>query len=47
MNLKISYIFDKTLILSIICSNYCDNNENRIFKEEESFDILKTFDLTK
>ena len=40
MNSKISDIFDKSLVLSIICSKCCDNND-RIFKEqEESIKIL-------
>ena len=43
---KISYIFDKTLVLSIIGSK-CDNNNERIFKEEESIEILKVLDLIK
>ena len=37
------YIFDKTLILSIICSK-CDINDENIFKEVESIEILKIFD---
>ena len=35
-----SYIFEKTLVLSIICSK-CKNEDEKVFKEEESFDILK------
>ena len=34
-NPKISYIFEKTLVLSIICSK-CGNDDEKIFKEEES-----------
>ena len=30
---KISYILEKTLVLSIICS-YCKNEDEKIFKEE-------------
>ena len=41
---KISYIFDKTLVLSIIGSK-CDNNNERIFKEEESIEILTIIGL--
>ena len=43
-NAKISYIFEKTLVLSIIGSN-CENEDEKVFKEEESIDILKTLDL--
>ena len=38
--LKSSYIFDKTLVLSVISSKCCNNN-NRIFEEKESIEILK------
>ena len=31
---KISYILDKTLVLSVICSK-CKNEDEKIFKEEE------------
>ena len=44
MNPKISYIPNKTLVLSIFCCECGDNNE-RIFKEEESVDILKILGL--
>ena len=37
-----SYI--KTLVLSIICSK-CKNENEKIFKEEESFEILKILGL--
>ena len=36
-NSKISYIFDQTLVLSIIC-NKCSSNDEKIFKEEESIE---------
>ena len=39
-NPKISYIFEKTLVFSIICSNF-GNEDQKIFKEEESIEILK------
>ena len=39
---KISNILEKTLVLSIICSK-CKNEEEKIFKEEESIKILKFF----
>ena len=32
-NLRISYNFEKTLVLSIICSK-CSNEDIKIFKEE-------------
>ena len=41
---KLSYILEKTLVLSIIC-NKCKNEDEKIFKEEESFEILKIFCL--
>ena len=37
---KISHIFEKTLVLSFICSK-CKNEDEKIFKEEESIEILK------
>ena len=45
-NLKISYIFEKTLVLSIICSK-CENDNEKIFKEEEPIEILKILSLIK
>ena len=41
---KISYIFEKTLILSIICSK-CKNEDEKVFKQEEWIWILKILDL--
>ena len=41
---NISYIFDKTLVLSIICDK-CSSEEENIFKEEESIEILKILGL--
>ena len=41
---KISYLLEKTLVLSIICSK-CKNEDEKIFKEEESIDILKVLGL--
>ena len=38
-NRKISYIFDKTLVLSIIYEK-CGSNDEKIFKEKESVEIL-------
>ena len=37
---KISYIFEKTLVLSIICSK-SKNEDEKKFKEEEPTEILK------
>ena len=37
---KISYLLEKTLVLSIICSK-CKNEDEQVFKEEESIGILK------
>ena len=36
---KILYILEKTLVLSIICRT-CKNIDEKIFKEEESIEIL-------
>ena len=41
---KISYLLEKTLVLSIICSK-CKNEDKRIFKEEELIEILKPLGL--
>ena len=41
---KISYLLEKTLVLSIICSK-CKNEDEKIFKEEESIQILKILGL--
>ena len=43
-NSKISYIFDKILVLSIV-SDKCSSNDEKIFSEEESVDILKILEL--
>ena len=37
---KISYLLEKTLVLSIIC-NKCKNEGEKTFKKEESIEILK------
>ena len=42
-NSKISYIFEETA-LSITCSK-CKNEDEKIFKEEESIEILKIIGL--
>ena len=41
---KISYLLEKTLVLSVICSKR-KNKDERLFKEEESFEILKILGL--
>ena len=41
---KISNILEKTLVLSIICSK-CKTEDEKIFKEEEKIEILKTLGL--
>ena len=45
-NPKVSYIFEKTLVLSIICSK-CENEAEKIFKGGESIEILKILGLIK
>ena len=42
--LKISYLSEQTIVLSIICSK-CNNNDEQLFKVEESMEILKTLRL--
>lgn len=39
LNSKISYTFNKTLVLAIIC-NKCDNNDDVMFKKHESIQTL-------
>ena len=41
---KVSYFLEKTLFLSIICSK-CKNEDEKIFKEAESIEILKILGL--
>ena len=43
-NPKIAYILKKKLVLSITCSK-CENEDEKIFKEEESTEMLKIIDL--
>ena len=45
-NPKISYVFSKTLVLSIIFDKGCRKDEKR-FKKEESVKILKILGLIK
>ena len=39
--LKISYLLEKTLVISLICSK-CKNEDEKLFKEEELIEISKT-----
>ena len=41
-----SYIFEKTLVLSIICIK-CKKENEKTFKEEESVEIWKIIGLIK
>ena len=43
-NPKTPYIFDKTLVFSIICDK-CGSKDEKIFKEEELVEILKSHGL--
>ena len=45
-NPKISCIFKKIIVLSIVCSK-CGNKDENIFKEEKSKEILRILDLIK
>ena len=42
--LKYHNILQRTLVLSIICSK-CSNKDEKIFKEEQSIEILKILGL--
>ena len=41
---KISYLLEKTLVLSTIC-NKCKNEDEKIFEEEESIKVLTVLGL--
>ena len=41
-----SYLFYKTIVISIICGK-CGSNCKNIFKKEESIEILKILSLLK
>ena len=43
---KTLYLLEKALVFSIIC-NKCKNKDEKIFKEEESIEILKFIGLTE
>ena len=45
-NLRYCTFSKKTLVLSIICSK-CENDNEKIFKEEEPIEILKILGLIK
>ena len=40
------YFLEKTLVLSMICSK-CKKEEEKIFKEKESIELLKIYSLIK
>ena len=41
---KMSYLIEKTLVLSIICSK-CKKEDEKVFKEEDSTEIIKILGL--
>ena len=43
---KISYLLQKRLVLSTICSK-CRNEHEKIFKEEDSIEVLKILKYQK
>ena len=43
---EISYILEKTVVLSIV-SNKCKNEDKKMFKEEESIEVLYILGLIK
>ena len=43
---KISFFLEKALVISIICSQ-CKNEDEKLFEEEDSFEILKILVLVK
>ena len=45
-NPKLSYLFKKTLALSIICSK-CENDDEKISKEGEPIEMLKFLGVIK
>ena len=44
-NSEISYVFYKTLALSVICRKCGNKDEKMLKKKKESFEILKICDL--
>ena len=45
-NSKLSYIFKKTLVLSIIWSK-CENEDKKTFRKEKSIEMLKLIGVIK
>ena len=43
---KISFFLEKALVISIICSQW-KNEDGKLFEEEDSFEILKILVLIK
>ena len=41
---KISHFIEKNLVISVVCSN-CKKEDEKIFKEEESIELLKILGL--
>ena len=41
---KITYLLEKTLVVSFICDK-CKNEDEKLFKEEESIEIFKILGL--
>ena len=46
MKINTSYLLEKTLVLSIICSK-CKSEDEKIFKEQKSIEILKILGFTE
>ena len=45
-NTKVSFVFDKPLVVSIICNTY-ESKDEKTFKEKESINILNILHLIK
>ena len=43
-NLQMLYVFNKKFVIYIICDK-CGSNDDKVFKEEESIEILKVLGL--
>ena len=46
-NPKLTYIFEKNILVFSIISSKCKNEDEKVFKEEESIEILKILGLFK